>query len=124
MNQIDKNGVPVLMYHAIVNNKLNPEVNSVHVSSEAFQEQMNWLFDNQYKTISIDEMLFAFEKKQCLQKAVVLTFDDGYKSLLTMATPILKKFNFSATLFLTTAFVGKKSYEEFPNTKESFTNPD
>ncbi len=43
---------------------------------------------------------------------VVITFDDGYKSWLTYAVPILKKFGLPATFFVTFGFVGLSMEEE------------
>jgi peptidoglycan/xylan/chitin deacetylase (PgdA/CDA1 family) len=119
---MDKVGVPVLLYHGIVNNE-NGSGNPIHIPVERFARQMQWLHENQYQTITISEMLQLFQQKQIPQKKpIVLTFDDGYQSLLTNATPILEKFNFSATLFLTTGAVGKKTYSEL-NTRY-FTFPE
>lgn len=43
------------------------------------------------------------------QKPVLLTFDDGYKDNFTHAYPILKRYNFRATIFLVTRYMGKKN---------------
>jgi len=114
---MNKTGVPVLMYHGIVNDE-SEIVNPVHVSKKDFEKQMAWLSANNYRTITIAEMLGHFRKKEELPKCVVLTFDDGYESLFKNATPILERFGFTATLFLLTGAVGKTSYAEF-NTKHS-----
>jgi peptidoglycan/xylan/chitin deacetylase (PgdA/CDA1 family) len=118
-----KNGIPVLMYHGVVDS-VNDAINPIHISRKAFEEQMTWLFENNYRAITISDMLNLFEKKQTSPNSVVLTFDDGYQSMLYNATPILKKFNFSATLFLITGAVGEKNYAELNTAQSSFPEDD
>lgn len=43
------------------------------------------------------------------QKPIVLTFDDGFADFYTDGFPLLRKYGFSATLYVTTAFVGETS---------------
>jgi peptidoglycan/xylan/chitin deacetylase (PgdA/CDA1 family) len=112
-----KTGISVLMYHGIVGDE-DDISNPIHISKKNFEEQMAWLFENKYRVITIAEMLWFFQQKEIPPKCVVLTFDDGYESLLTNATPILEKFKFSATLFLLTGAAGKKTYAG-SNTKHS-----
>jgi peptidoglycan/xylan/chitin deacetylase (PgdA/CDA1 family) len=42
------------------------------------------------------------------KKSVVLAFDDGYENNYTAMFPILKKYNFKATVFVITSFIDKK----------------
>lgn len=44
--------------------------------------------------------------RQLPRKSVILTFDDGYKSFLQYAYPLLKELGFTATLFIYTDYVG------------------
>ncbi|GHO83172.1 hypothetical protein KSZ_11780 [Dictyobacter formicarum] len=39
------------------------------------------------------------------ERPVILTFDDGFADFLTHAIPILQKYNFTATLYVSTAFL-------------------
>jgi peptidoglycan/xylan/chitin deacetylase (PgdA/CDA1 family) len=50
---------------------------------------------------------------------VVITFDDGYKSWLTHAVPVLKELGLPATFFVTSGFVGlsKEDEAEFMRSK-------
>lgn len=43
---------------------------------------------------------------------VVITFDDGYKSWLTCAVPVLKKFGLPAIFFITSGFIGLSLEDE------------
>ncbi|NIR16016.1 MAG: polysaccharide deacetylase family protein, partial [Desulfobacterales bacterium] len=39
------------------------------------------------------------------RKAVAITIDDGYRSVYELAYPILRRYNFKATLFIYTDFI-------------------
>lgn len=120
---MNKTGIPILMYHGTVSNE-NDIDNPIHISVKNFEEQMAWLYENRYQTISIDEMLQFFQKEKVPSKCVVLTFDDGYQSLLTNATPILEKYGFSATLFLLTGAVSKTNYAGLNTQHSTFPQND
>ena len=44
------------------------------------------------------------------RNTILITFDDGFKSTLTVALPILKKYNCHFCVFLTTCLIGQKGY--------------
>ncbi|MXV15540.1 polysaccharide deacetylase family protein [Hufsiella ginkgonis] len=100
-----KQGIPVLTYHAVADHA-GPGIHPVHVSVESFREQMSWLAENGYRTLTTPQLLERIRNNQADGKFVTITFDDGYFSLLKHVTPILQAYNFRATLFLTTAVVG------------------
>lgn len=52
-------------------------------------------------------MQYIQEGKSLPEKAVVITFDDGYKDNYLYAYPSLNKYHIPATIFLTTAHVGR-----------------
>ena len=61
--------------------------------------------------ISLDEMVdLIVNKKRIPHKTVSITFDDGYKNNYLCAYPILKKYNFPATIFIITSVVGEDEY--------------
>ncbi|MCJ7688550.1 MAG: polysaccharide deacetylase family protein [Clostridiaceae bacterium] len=109
-------GIPVLMYHAIGYEKGN----TVRVPKENFKEQMKYLKDNGYVTLTLDEAYdFFASNKPIPEKSVVLTFDDGYVDNYVEALPILKEFGFKATFFIITGAVDKsKSYMNIEQLKE------
>ncbi|BAU29161.1 polysaccharide deacetylase [Aneurinibacillus soli] len=97
--------VPVLLYHHILRKEENKKFkyNSGVITPELFAQQIKLLHDNGYKTITLHELEQFITKKTTLpKKSVVITFDDGYLSNLTYAYPILKKYNYTAALFLIT----------------------
>lgn len=100
------NPVPVLMYHHI-----NPRKGDMlTVTPEVFEGQMAYLANAGYKALSIDQ-LFAFINGtlHVKQKAVVITFDDGWIDNLIYAFPILDRYHLHATVFLITDWTAKAS---------------
>jgi peptidoglycan/xylan/chitin deacetylase (PgdA/CDA1 family) len=95
--------VPVLVYHEI-----GPQARGrLVIGVEAFAEQMRHLKAEGYRVIPLEDLIeFTALGRQLPRRAVVLTFDDGYKSFLRYAYPILTKLRFPATLFIYTDYVG------------------
>ncbi len=89
-----KKEIPVLMYHRVVRDKKEAGREGIYVTQSKFEWQMRYLFKKGYKTITFNEY------KGYEDKAVILTFDDGYEDNYTIAFPILRKYNFKAVIFL------------------------
>ncbi|WP_024302550.1 poly-beta-1,6-N-acetyl-D-glucosamine N-deacetylase PgaB [Pseudogulbenkiania sp. MAI-1] len=94
------NKLTILTYHEIADKKdaLEP---AFTVTPTNFVRQMDWLKNNGYHFVSIDDVLAdRAGKKPLPEKAVLLTFDDGYRSIYTNAFPILKMFKAPAVIAL------------------------
>jgi peptidoglycan/xylan/chitin deacetylase (PgdA/CDA1 family) len=95
--------VPILVYH---NLDRQPKGRLVQ-SAASFEQQMRYLKAEGYRPITLGDFLeFTRLGRQLPKKAVVLTFDDGYKSFKLYAYPVLKELGFPATLFVYTDYVG------------------
>jgi len=95
--------VPILLYHDFSKTRSS----KMKVLESSFEAQMRFLKENDYHVITLDQFLNFMEyKEQIPEKSVVITIDDGWKSLYTIAYPILKKYNYPATLFVYTDFIG------------------
>jgi peptidoglycan/xylan/chitin deacetylase (PgdA/CDA1 family) len=96
--------IPILMYHSIGIGRFNPYV----VSTDRLNKDMQYLKKNGFTTLSTDELYdFMVKNKPVPKKSVLITFDDGYEDNYTNAYPILKKFNFKATIFVITGYIDK-----------------
>jgi peptidoglycan/xylan/chitin deacetylase (PgdA/CDA1 family) len=95
--------VPILCYH----NLGLESKGRLLLAASKFEEQMRYLKANGYRVVSLGEFVeFTRLGRQLPQKAVVLTFDDGYRSFRQYAYPLLKELGFPATLFVYTDYVG------------------
>ncbi|TDN36890.1 hypothetical protein A8B98_06965 [Hymenobacter sp. UV11] len=99
------------MYHALVG-RHEPYMADVHVEAARFAEQMAWLAASGHRVVALAEVpaMLAGTSASGALPAVAITFDDGYYSLYDQARPILQRYGFPATLFLTTDAVGEPSY--------------
>lgn len=94
--------VPVLSYH----NFSETKGDKMTVTTSAFEAQMRFLKDNGYRVITMDQLFdFLDFKVQLPKKAVVITIDDGWRSMYDLAFPILKKYGYPATLFIYTDLI-------------------
>ena len=88
----------VLSFHDIVQT-MTATSEPDDVTADNLINYFSWLKANGYRVISIQDVLNAKNGGKSLpDKAIVLTFDDGYKSFYTYALPLLKAFNYTATL--------------------------
>jgi peptidoglycan/xylan/chitin deacetylase (PgdA/CDA1 family) len=91
--------VPVLMYHHVNNHKGD----MVTVTPETFRGQMQYLHGSGYKTLKADELLSYIKGELVLdERAVFVTFDDGWLDNYIYAFPVLKEYRINAAIFLIT----------------------
>jgi len=98
--------VPILCYHKFS----TTESKKLSISQEMFEQQMRFLRDGGYRVISMDQLFDFLEFKRAIPpKSVVITIDDGWLSAHEIAFPILKKYGYSATLFVYTDIISNSS---------------
>ncbi len=105
-------GVPVLLYHQIVPDREyeKMEKNDSVMPVKEFKKQMQMIADAGYQTISLEELQLHITGDQpAPDRSIVITFDDGYRSDLTLAYPILKSHGFQAETFIVTSFLNEES---------------
>jgi peptidoglycan/xylan/chitin deacetylase (PgdA/CDA1 family) len=97
--------VPVLMYHEIAD---PAETRSrLAVSPAAFAAQLACLRDAGFSTMTAGGVadVLAGGDAEFPERAVVLTFDDGYENFYSCAMPLLAEHGFTATLFVTSGWL-------------------
>ncbi len=98
----------VLQYHSVVDDwgaavATSPYERLFSVGREVFDAQMRALAGQGYRFISNGEMVDALEGREGLPaRWVVVTFDDGWRSVYDNAFPVMRELGIPATIFLTT----------------------
>lgn len=99
----------VLAYHRIVDHRASGFVGfvgNVSASPAEFAEQMEWAA-RRFSAVTLDDVADAVTRGTPLpNRALLITFDDGYRDNLEMATPILERCGLPAASFLATDLVG------------------
>lgn len=99
--------VPILMYHRIATDG-PPGLKRWRVAPELFDAHMTALHRAGYQTIALADWADALDHRCPVPgKRVLLTFDDGYTDFLSEAVPILRRHDFSATVFLVAERIGQ-----------------
>lgn len=106
--QYCREAVPILEYHGI--GPADGWMEELFVPKETFETHLQYLHDNGYKMVSVQEMAEMFAKGESTEKTIVLTFDDGYLDNYTNVLPLLKKYEARATFFVVHSKIGHYRY--------------
>lgn len=92
-----KNHFIVLAYHDVEDDAADQRYLAVRTS--ALNEQFAWLRENGYHPVSVDDIFTARNGGKPLpEKAVLLSFDDGYSSFYRRVWPLLQAYQWHAVL--------------------------
>lgn len=98
--------LPIIMYHSVTPQATRE--NRISITVKAFERQMRFLKEHNYNVVTLETARdFIKNKNKIPARTVAITFDDGYKDNYTYAFPILKKYNFPATIFIIINEVGR-----------------
>ncbi len=99
----DSTRVVILGYHDFSSQK---EATEMLITTDSFRMQMQALKNLQLNVISMEDFI-AWKKgeKEIPDKSIVITIDDGWKSVYTEAYPVLKEFGYPFTVFLYTNYI-------------------
>lgn len=90
--------VSLLCYHDFTTGRSN---NPMVINIEHFRQHLQALRDARLPVISMDHYLaWRRGEKDVPDPSIMITIDDGWKSVLTLAHPVLRDFGYPYTLFL------------------------
>ena len=94
--------VPVLMYHVIADPPARAAYPQLFVGEADFSAQMRWLARHGYRAVTLRDVWDHWHRGTALPpKPVVISFDDGYRSVAQAALPHLKARSWPGVLNLT-----------------------
>jgi poly-beta-1,6-N-acetyl-D-glucosamine N-deacetylase len=107
------NEFTILSYHEIADNSETLDPNYA-VTPEHFEEQIRWLSQSGYHFIGVGDIInYRKDKKALPKKAVLITFDDGYKSVYVNAFPIIQKYKIPVVIALVGSWLSAKESVDF-----------
>lgn len=89
----------ILLYHAVGSGP-------VSLPAQNFMRQMDWLAEH----ATVESMESLVTRSDVLGLRVALTFDDGYRSVYSVAAPVLEQHGFPATVYLSTGMIGESTH--------------
>lgn len=99
--------VAVLAYHKIGEPLSNGWQTWNYVAEETFRSQLRVLRSEGWEVVDHATFLAGLDDPAVLpQRSALLTFDDGYRSMLVTATPILEALAMPAVCFVPTQYIG------------------
>jgi peptidoglycan/xylan/chitin deacetylase (PgdA/CDA1 family) len=97
-------GLTILMYHKVS----EIEADGLTIPTGKLDRQLSYIRDQGYTVLSFGELSLLIKAGKSLPpKPLILTFDDAYENFYSEALPLLKKYNFRATVFVPVSFMGK-----------------
>jgi peptidoglycan/xylan/chitin deacetylase (PgdA/CDA1 family) len=100
--------VPILLYHRFG----SVIADSMTVSTNVFESHLKYLSDNGYTVIPLRQLVNYYLKKgpPPPPRSVVITADDGHKSVYTDMFPLVKRYHIPVTLFLYPSSISNALY--------------
>jgi peptidoglycan/xylan/chitin deacetylase (PgdA/CDA1 family) len=89
----------ILLYHRVAAPVTDPWRLAVH--PDRFAEHLGVLRDGGYEPVALGELVASLRRRRVPERAVAVTFDDGYADNLETGLPLLERFGIPATVFAT-----------------------
>lgn len=106
--------VRILVYHDVVDASPEEDPYRISVPPALFERQIRFLSENGYRFLSVEEAAGLLSRSEVPDRAVVVTFDDGYESVLRAAAPVLNRYAVPATLFVAVEHIGQPRFPWSP----------
>jgi peptidoglycan/xylan/chitin deacetylase (PgdA/CDA1 family) len=98
--------VPILLYHSISSDPL-PLIRDYAVDAETFAAQLDLVVERGLEALTVTSYLDALAARDTkrLERAVLITFDDGFADFASAALPALRERGLCSTLYVTTGLL-------------------
>lgn len=105
--QANKPRLAILGFHKIGEPPAGYAGTPWYIPESEFVEHLRFLKNNHWQILSLKECLAALSNRRVLsEQSALLTFDDGYRSMVDFVLPWLRHFGLPAVLFVPTQFIG------------------
>lgn len=100
--------LPILTFHAV-----DEQASALSFSPTHFQYALGRLHEKGYRTLNLPRVAdYLKDGMPFPENALVITFDDGYRSVYDVALPVLQCYQMTATVFVTVGEKNATSYDD------------
>jgi len=99
----------ILCYHGFEVNDESKWWPGVFISRETLISRMDCLAEHGFHVLSLNSAIPLMYNNQLPDNSIVITVDDGFKSTLDIFEPIIKKYRFPVTVYVTTYYSQKQT---------------
>jgi peptidoglycan/xylan/chitin deacetylase (PgdA/CDA1 family) len=101
--QLRDGGLTILSYHSIDDHETD-----LSVPPRLFRQHMEILANEGCRVLTVRQVVaYLREKKPLPPRSVAITFDDGFASVATHASPVMARHGFAGTVYVITGMVGR-----------------
>ena len=104
-----RNKLQILCYHGFEirdESKFRPKL---FIRKKTFSKRLKFIFKYNFLVFSLNEALYRLKNNTLPKNALVITIDDGFYSVYSVATNILRTYQYPATVYTTTYYVEKET---------------
>jgi peptidoglycan/xylan/chitin deacetylase (PgdA/CDA1 family) len=98
----------ILCYHSVALDEENQWRPAQFLTADRLRERFEFLKRGGYSVLDLDEGLKRLYRNDLPARSVVLTFDDGTYDLYKLIYPLLRQYQFPATVYQTTHYCSRK----------------
>ncbi|HKL48673.1 MAG TPA: polysaccharide deacetylase family protein [Desulfuromonadales bacterium] len=97
----------IMVYHRFGDSRYP----STNIETTVFRDQLAYLKENNYTVITFGDLVRRLQNEADIpERCAVLTIDDAFTSFLEVGLPLLREYDYPATLFVSTGSVGEGGY--------------
>lgn len=105
--RLTRSDLRILCYHGFVLDDEDRFRDSLFVSSDFLDRRMSYLYNQGYNVLPLAQAVERLRDGTLPPNTVTITIDDGFHSVHAIARKVLKRYNFPATLYLTSYYFEK-----------------
>lgn len=107
--KLTSNGLRILCYHGFTNSDESLFRPKLFITERLFKQRLEKISKMGFSVISLDKAVSMLESGVVPENSIVITVDDGWLGVESIAWPLLKEYKFDWTLYLTTYYAEKQT---------------
>lgn len=104
--------LPILCYHGFGSAE-DSSFRDIFMTESGFEQRLRWLKENGYCVLPLEQAVNLLNSGELPPRSVVITIDDGFASTNQVAAPLLNRYGFPATIYVTTYYVKHSQHPIF-----------